>query len=91
MDWDRIRVFLEVARTGQIRTAARRLEVSPSTVGRQLTVLEKQLKIKLVERGASGCVLTSAGEALVAAAERAEAEILRVCDHLAACRRLKRS
>ena len=68
MDWDRIRIFLEVARTGQILGAARRLGVNHATVARQLTALEQELKTQLVERRTTGCVLTSAGEALVAAA-----------------------
>src|SRR5258705_8490290 len=78
MDWDRIRIFLEVARTGQILGAARRLGVNHATVARQLTALEQELKTQLVERRTTGCVLTSAGEALVAAAERAESEFLQV-------------
>src|SRR5260370_776638 len=82
MDWDRIRVFLEVARTSQILGAARRLGVNHATVARQLTALEQELKTRLVERRTTGCVLTSAGEALVAAAERAESEFLQVGAHL---------
>jgi molybdate transport repressor ModE-like protein len=82
MDWDRIRIFLEIARTGQILGAARRLGVNHATVARQLTALERELKTQLVERRTTGCVLTSAGEALVAAAERAESEFLQVGAHL---------
>ena len=82
MDWDRIRIFLEVARTGQILGAARRLGVNHATVARQLTALEQELKTRLVERRTTGSVLTSAGEALVAAAERAESEFLQVGAHL---------
>ena len=82
MDWDRIRIFLEVARTGQILGAARRLGVNHATVARQLTALEQELKTQLVERRTTGCALTSAGEALVAAAERAESEFLQVGAHL---------
>src|SRR5258707_602031 len=82
MDWDRIRIFLEVARTGQILGAARRLGVNHATVARQLTALEQELKTRLVERRTTGCVLTSAGEALVTAAERAESEFLQVGAHL---------
>src|SRR5260370_26225240 len=78
MDWDRIRIFLEVARTGQILGAARRVGVNHATVARQLTALEQELKTQLVERRTTGCVLTSAGEAVVAAAERAESEFLQV-------------
>jgi DNA-binding transcriptional LysR family regulator len=61
MDWDRIRIFLEVARTGQILGAARRLGVNHATVARQLTALEQELKTQLVERRTTGCVLTRVG------------------------------
>jgi DNA-binding transcriptional LysR family regulator len=44
MDWNRIRIFLEVARTGQILGAARRLGVNHATVARQLTALEQEFK-----------------------------------------------
>src|SRR5258708_11652650 len=82
MDWDRIRIFLEVAATGSIAGVGRRLGVNHATVARQLTALEQELKPQLVERRTTGCVLTSAGEALVAAAERAESEFLQVGAHL---------
>jgi len=78
MDWDRIRIFLEVARTGQILGAARRLGLNHATVARQLTALEDELKTRLIERRTTGCNLTRAGEALVGAAERAESEFLQV-------------
>jgi molybdate transport repressor ModE-like protein len=78
MDWDRIRIFLAVARTGQILGAARQLGLNHATVSRQLTALEEEAKAKLVERHTTGCVLTAAGERLMAAAERAESEFLRV-------------
>ncbi len=78
MDWDRIRIFLEVARTGQILGAAKRLGVNHATVSRQLTALEQEPKARLVERHTTGSPLTAAGEALLAAAERAESEFLRV-------------
>ena len=61
MDWDRIRIFLEVARTGQILGAARRLGVNHATVARQLTALEQELKTQLVERRTTGCVLRRRG------------------------------
>ena len=82
MDWDRVRIFLEVARTGQILGAAKRLGVNHATVARQLTALEQDLKTRLVERRTTGCLLTSAGDALVAAAERAESDFLKVAAQL---------
>jgi molybdate transport repressor ModE-like protein len=78
MDWDRIRIFLAVARTGQILGAARALGLNHATVSRQLTALEDEAKARLVERRTTGCVLTPAGEQLMVAAERAESEFLRV-------------
>jgi DNA-binding transcriptional LysR family regulator len=78
MDWERVRIFLEVARAGQILKASRHLRLNHATVARQLTALEKSVKAKLLERHTSGCTLTAAGEALLAAAERAESEFLKV-------------
>lgn len=78
MDWERVRIFLEVARAGQILRAAKHLRLNHATVARQLTALEESLNVKLLERHITGCTLTPAGEALVAAAERAESEFLKV-------------
>lgn len=78
MNWDRIRIFLEVARTGQLLSAAKRLGVNHATVSRQLSALEEQLNTKLVERHTTGCTLTGSGEALLAVAESAESEFLKV-------------
>lgn len=78
MDWERVRIFLEVARAGQILKASKSLRLNHATVARQLTALERSLNTKLLERHTSGCTLTASGEALVAAAERAESEFLKV-------------
>jgi molybdate transport repressor ModE-like protein len=84
MDWDRVRIFLEVARTGQILGAARKLGVNHATVARQLTALENEMKTTLVKRDTTGCALTRSGEALLATAERVESELLKVGSQLAA-------
>lgn len=76
MDWDHIRVFLAVARSGQILEAARQLKVNHTTVGRQLNALEESLKTRLLERRTNGCVITPSGEVLLRAAERVESELL---------------
>ncbi|WP_183233337.1 LysR family transcriptional regulator [Bradyrhizobium sp. CIR3A] len=82
MDWDRIRIFLEVARTGQIRGAAKRLGLDHSTVARQLNALELDLGSKLLVRAINGSSLTPAGAALLTTAERVESEFLRVGSQL---------
>ncbi len=74
MDWDHLRIFLAIARTGQILAAARRLRLDHATVSRRLTALEDQLGAMLFERRTTGCVPTAAGESLVEIAERVERE-----------------
>ena len=76
MDWDNIRVFLAVARTGHILGAAKRLRLNHATVARRLNGLETALQAKLFVRRPSGCSLTDEGERLLAHAERIETEIL---------------
>lgn len=74
MDWDHFRVFLAVARGGQLSAAARRLGVNHTTVARRLDGLEAELGATLFERRPTGCVLTEAGERLIPLAERIEIE-----------------
>jgi len=76
MDWDNIRVFLAVARTGQILGAARRLKLNHATVARRLTAFENALQAKLFVRRPNGCDLTEEGERLLVYAERVESEML---------------
>ena len=77
MEWDRVRVFLAVARSSKILGAARILGLNHATVGRQLTALEKEVGAKLVERRPDGCALTPIGESLLTVAERVESEFLK--------------
>ena len=76
VNWDDIRLFLAVARAGQILAAARRLGLNHATVGRRLDQLEKALAAKLFERRPNGCTLTADGAAFLPGAERMEAEML---------------
>ncbi|MEP4196647.1 MAG: LysR family transcriptional regulator [Aliishimia sp.] len=76
MHWDDARIFLAVAREGSFSNAAKRLGVQHSTVSRRIRALEQNLATTLVERKASGNVLTEAGEDLKQAAYRIENELL---------------
>ncbi|MGH6860681.1 MAG: LysR family transcriptional regulator [Phyllobacterium sp.] len=78
MDWDDVRIFLAVARSGQILGAARRLGVNHATVARRLTALENALNTKLLTRRTNGCELTHAGEEFLLSGERMEAEMLSI-------------
>lgn len=78
MNWDDVRIFLAVARAGQILQAARRLGVNHATIARRINALEEALKAKLLDRRTTGCVLTPEGEEFLLAAERMEAEMVAV-------------
>ena len=77
-DWDDLRFFLAVARSGRLTTAARRLNADHATVSRRITSLETSLKAKLFERRPQGYGLTLHGEQLLAKAESMETEALAI-------------
>jgi DNA-binding transcriptional LysR family regulator len=76
MNWDDARMFLAVARTGQILAASRRLGVNHATLSRRVSALEEALKTRLLIRRTNGCDLTAEGEVFLRAAERMETEML---------------
>lgn len=76
MNWDDVRMFLAVARTGQILAASRRLGVNHATLSRRVTALEEDLKTRLLIRRTNGCELTAEGEIFLHAAERMETEMM---------------
>ncbi|WP_046630814.1 LysR family transcriptional regulator [Neorhizobium galegae] len=76
MNWDDVRMFLAVARAGQILSASRRLGVNHATLGRRVTALEEDLRTRLIIRRTNGCELTAEGEVFFRAAERMETEML---------------
>lgn len=76
MDWDDLRIFLAVARAGQFLGAANRLGLNHATVSRRIAGLEKALDARLLDRLATGCRLTEAGERLLPVAERMERDAL---------------
>lgn len=69
LDWDDLRVFLELVRTGSLSAAARSLRLSHATVGRRLAALEAALGRTLMERRPDGYIPTDEGEAIRALAE----------------------
>ncbi|XHB99879.1 LysR family transcriptional regulator [Nitratireductor sp. ac15] len=76
MNWDDVRVFLAVARAGQILGAAKRLGLNHATVSRRVAALEDSIGAKLFHRLTTGTELTTAGEQLLATAERMEADMI---------------
>ncbi|WP_051221495.1 LysR family transcriptional regulator [Neptunomonas japonica] len=65
MNWDDLKVFLEVARTEKLSQAAKRLGIDASTVSRRLHRLEDQLATQLFDRSTEGHSLTEHGQLLL--------------------------
>src|SRR5215471_15566471 len=63
--WDDLRFFLAVARTGSLSAAARALGVGHVTVGRRIALLEKRLGVTLLNRTPDGFGTTSSGDAIL--------------------------
>jgi DNA-binding transcriptional LysR family regulator len=78
MEWDDLKHFLAVARSGSLSEAARALRTSASTVARRIGGLEKRLGARLFDRKSSGYVLTQTGEAIRLKAETVEEAVLSV-------------
>jgi DNA-binding transcriptional LysR family regulator len=72
MNWDDIKLFLEVARSQRLSIAAKRLQLDSSTVSRRLHKLEQSLTVKLFDRTLDGHQLTDDGRKLLAAARSME-------------------
>jgi len=71
-DWGDLRVFLTLARAGNLTAAARRLAVSHPTVARRIRTLESALGTRLFDRLPDRFVLTAAGEELLGDAQAME-------------------
>lgn len=64
-DWNRARAFLVAAEEGSFSAAARALDTTQPTVGRQVAALEEELGVTLFERVGATLALTPAGSDLV--------------------------
>lgn len=72
IDWDDIRVFLAIARTGTLGAAAKVVGQTQPTMGRRLKALEQRLNQTLFQRTSNGFALTDEGAAVLSHAERME-------------------
>lgn len=65
LDVRRLRVLVEVARTGSLSAAAQGMGLTPSAVSQQISAFEREVGVPLVERGPRGVTLTEPGSVLV--------------------------
>ena len=82
MELEDLRTFVEVADTGGVASAARRLGLSKSIVSRHVSRLEDALGTQLLARTARGSTLTEAGATFREHALRIVAEIETACETL---------
>ena len=71
-NWERVRCFLEVVRSGSFRAAAQTLGQSVNTLRREIDEFEHEIRATLFTRHVDGVRLTKEGELLLAAARRME-------------------
>lgn len=75
MDWNDVRLVLEVARTGSFAGAAAVMGVNAATVSRKVGAMEQASRIMLFKRNPFGATPTAAGEALIKEALRVDEEV----------------
>src|SRR5437868_11763114 len=63
LDYNRVALFVSVARAGSFTAAGARLGLPKSSVSRSLTQLENELGVRLVQRTTRKLALTDAGQA----------------------------
>lgn len=74
MDWDSVKLFLDLHRLKSSRAVAAEHSVSASTITRKITRLEQSLDVKLFNRSQGGFSLTEYGRELLNIALRMEAD-----------------
>ncbi|MFC0339158.1 LysR family transcriptional regulator [Paracoccus niistensis] len=82
MEWDDLRHFVELVRAGTLSGAAKRMDVTHTTISRRLQRLEQRIGEPVFNRTPQGYTLTARGEALWVEAQRIEAAFARIGQHL---------
>jgi len=72
LNWDDLRLFLEVCRRSKLEDVARECQMDATTISRRMKRLEHDLSLTLFERTRRGHSMTPAGEKISALAEEME-------------------
>ncbi|MDY7579511.1 LysR family transcriptional regulator [Herbaspirillum sp. RTI4] len=88
MDWDNLRIFLELTRSQGLVDAAKKLGIDHSTVSRRMKRFEEQVGSQLFDRNHHGYTLTADGYRLVDYAERMESTMYAATEELSGHNRL---
>lgn len=82
IDERRIRILREAFTAGSMRAAAERLDIAPSSVSRQIALLEAEIGSDLIEHGRRDIRLTEAGRRVIEYFHEIEARRLRLVEDL---------
>ncbi len=80
LSWDDLRIFLAVARSGNLSRASKQLGIDHTTVGRRISALEFALGTPIFERDRSGYRLNSHGRTMLDHVEAVEANVMAMGD-----------
>ncbi len=86
MNTDRLEHFITVAQRGSIGQAAKLLSISQPALTRSIHKLEREMGVKLFERGPRGMALSTFGETFLPYAQAVLNEMQRAADELDAVR-----
>ncbi|MEY8772719.1 LysR family transcriptional regulator [Erwinia sp. ACCC 02193] len=78
MNWENLRFFVAIARSGTLSGAAKELDVDQATVSRRLMSLEAELGSKLIERLPREARLTAQGQIILAEAIEIESSTFKI-------------
>lgn len=78
VNWDDLRLFIAVARAGGLSAASAQTGLSPATLGRRMTALERALGAPLFFRRRDGYDLTESGRELLSHSGIAEGAMLSI-------------
>lgn len=79
-DWDDMRIFLEIQRTGRLNRAAKRLGSSHTTVARRLKAMEAKFGLSLFDDTEDGLVPSEFGQQVLSHAQDMEAAATAIAD-----------
>lgn len=82
MNWDDLKVFLEMSRHGRLADSAERLNMDQTTISRRLQRLEQAIGAQLFTRTRAGHELTTQGRQLMTFAEQCEASVIAAQENL---------
>ena len=89
MDPRRLLLFRSAARAGSLTAAARELATTQPAVSQQLRLLEREVGVPLLLRGARGVTLTEAGQRLLVQADAVASHLHQADEELAALTQLR--